>query len=167
MNSTYIQTLKKMTAALLLALVLLAGTQLPARADDAQAENIILTVGASDMLVDGATISVADGVPVLNNGRVYVPLRAVAEGFGAEVSYDAATGYVTIEEGDTEVIMNTLASIYSVNGDLKWMDMAPYVNADDRTMVPVRFVSDGLGYAVDTGKDENGNTTVTITRAAA
>jgi len=34
-------------------------------------------------------------------------------------------------------------------------------------MVPVRFVSDGLGYAVDTGKDENGNTTVTISRAAA
>lgn len=50
---------------------------------------------------------------------------------------------MTIEEGDTEVIMNTLASIYSVNGNLKWMDMAPYVNADGRTMVPVRFVSDG------------------------
>ena len=96
-----------------------------------------------------------------------MPLRAVAEGFGAEVNYDAATGDVTIEEGDTEVIMNTLASIYSVNGNLKWMDMAPYVNADGRTMVPVRFVSDGLGYAVDTGKDENGNTTVTISRAAA
>ena len=154
MNSNCIQTLKKMAAALLLALVLLTSTQLPARADDMAAENIILTVGAGDMLVDGATVSVADGVPVLNGGRVYVPLRAVAEGFG-------------IEEGDTEVIMNTLASIYSVNGNLKWMDMAPYVNADGRTMVPVRFVSDGLGYAVDTGKDENGNTTVTISRAAA
>ena len=167
MNSNCIQTLKKMAAALLLALVLLTSTQLPARADDMAAENIILTVGAGDMLVDGATVSVADGVPVLNGGRVYVPLRAVAEGFGAEVNYDAATGDVTIEEGDTEVIMNTLASIYSVNGNLKWMDMAPYVNADGRTMVPVRFVSDGLGYAVDTGKDENGNTTVAISRAAA
>lgn len=167
MNSNCIQTLKKMAAALLLALVLLTSTQLPARADDMAAENIILTVGAGDMLVDGATVSVADGVPVLNGGRVYVPLRAVAEGFGAEVNYDAATGDVTIEEGDTEVIMNTLASIYSVNGNLKWMDMAPYVNADGRTMVPVRFVSDGLGYAVDTGKDENGNTAVTISRAAA
>ena len=123
MNSNCIQTLKKMAAALLLALVLLTSTQLPARADDMAAENIILTVGAGDMLMDGATVSVADGVPVLNGGRVYVPLRAVAEGFGAEVNYDAATGDVTIEEGDTEVIMNTLASIYSVNGNLKWMDM--------------------------------------------
>ena len=41
MNSNCIQTLKKMAAALLLALVLLTSTQLPARADDMAAENII------------------------------------------------------------------------------------------------------------------------------
>ena len=80
MNSNCIQNLKKMAAALLLALVLLTSTQLPARADDMAAENIILTVGAGDMLVDGATVSVADGVPVLNGGRVYAPLpKALAQ----------------------------------------------------------------------------------------
>lgn len=74
MNSNCIQTLKKMAAALLLALVLLTSTQLPARADDMAAENIILhrsrwrhARGRRDRLYDG--------VPVLNGGRVYVPLR--------------------------------------------------------------------------------------------
>ena len=53
MNSNCIQTLKKMAAALLLALVLLTSTQLPARADDMAAENIILTVGAGDIFRAG------------------------------------------------------------------------------------------------------------------
>ena len=53
MNSNCIQNLKKMAAALLLALVLLTSTQLPARADDMAAENIILTVGAGDIYKAG------------------------------------------------------------------------------------------------------------------
>ena len=156
---------KSMVAAFLLTLVVAFGTVMPVFAAEEAAEHIILTVGAGEMLVDDETVSVADGVPVLNGGRIYVPLRAVAEGFGAQVNYDAATGDITITNGDNEVIMNTLASIYTVNGELKWMDMAPYVNSDSRTMVPVRFVSDGLGYALETGEDENGVTTVTFTRS--
>lgn len=159
--------LKSMAAALLLALFIGLGVSVPAHAQTEAAEHITLTVGAADMKVDDETVSIADGVPVLNNDRVYVPLRAVAEGFGADVQYDAATGDVTIEDADNEVIMNTLASVYTVNGELKWMDIAPYVNADGRTMVPVRFVSDGLGYNVETGKDDAGNTTVLITRGDA
>lgn len=169
MKTNTLHGMKKMVAALLLALMLVAGTVTPAQAKEQEstaAEHIILTVDSAEMLVDGEATSVADGVPVLKGGRVYVPLRAVAETFGAEVNYDHATGDVTITTADNEVIMNTLASVYTVNGTLKWMDMAPYINSESRTMVPVRFVSDGLGYAVDSGKDENGATTVTITRHA-
>lgn len=162
MNQGRINHFKKMAVALMLTMVVLLSSAAPVFAKDDAAQHIILTVGVSDMQLDDETISIKDGVPVLNGGRVYVPLRAVAEGFGAEVNYDAATGDVTITTDDNEVVMNTLASVYTVNGTLKWMDMAPYVNSDGRTMVPVRFVSDGLGYAIETGTDDNGATTVTI-----
>ena len=166
MQTRCMQALKMITAALLLLAALFVAV-LPAGAAERTADEITLTVGVSDMQVDDETVSIADGVPILNNGRVYVPLRAVAEAFGADVAYEAATGDVTITLDDTEVVMNTLASIYSVNGELRWMDMAPYINDYSRTMVPVRFVSDALGYSIDTSADDAGNTVVTITRAAA
>ena len=40
------------------------------------------------------------------------------------------------------------------------MDIAPYVNEDERNMVPVRFVSNALGYEVDLKED---NATIVIT----
>lgn len=169
MTMKWMQGIKKIAAALLLALVFATSMVTSAHAEESAstaAEHIVLTVDSADMRVDGEDVSIADGVPVLNGGRVYVPLRAVAETFGAEVNYDGVTGDVTITTAENEVIMNTLASVYTVNGTLKWMDMAPYINSASRTMVPVRFVSDGLGYEVDTGKDENGATTVIITRSA-
>ena len=88
------------------------------------------------------------------------PLRAVAEAFGAEVDFDSQTFDVTITSGKTSVVMNTYASLYTVNGELGWMDIAPYVNDDSRTMVPVRFVSTALGYDIDLKAD---NTTIIIT----
>lgn len=165
MNQGRINRYIKMAVALVLTVLVLVSSTMPAFAKDDAAEHIVLTVGVSEMQLGDETISIEDGVPVLNGGRVYVPLRAVAEGFGAEVDYDDATHDITIETEDTEVIMNTLASVYTVNGTLKWMDMAPYVNSDGRTMVPVRFVSDGLGYVLETGTDANGATTVTISRS--
>ena len=69
-------------------------------------------------------------VPVSNNGRVFFPLRAVAEAFGAEVDFDINACDITIISGNTTVVMNTHASLYTVNGELGWMDIAPYVNED-------------------------------------
>ena len=44
-----------------------------------------------------------DVEPVIENGRTLVPLRAIFETFGAQVSWDAATSTVTAKKGDTEV----------------------------------------------------------------
>lgn len=131
------------------------------------AQRIVLTIGEGNMEVDRTQVQIDGAVPLINNGRTYIPLRAVAEAFGAEVDYQGASGDITIENDGSKVVMNTLASVYSVNGVLKWMDMAPYVNSDDRTMVPVRFVSEGLGYNVETEKNDAGKIQfIIITRTA-
>lgn len=156
---------KNLAAALLVVMVAVLSMAAPLRAAEA-AEHIVLVVGEGEMMVDGTPVSVEDAVPVNNNGRVYIPLRAVAEAFGADVDYDGATGDITITNGTSTVIMNTLASVYTVNGSLKWMDIAPYVNSEGRTMVPVRFVSDGLGYGVEAAQGEAGYT-IDLTRTSA
>ena len=165
MENGRVNFLKNLAAALLAVMVAVLSMAAPLQAAEA-AEHIVLVVGESEMMVDGTPVSVEDAVPVNNGGRVYIPLRAVAEAFGAAVDYDGATGDITITNGTSTVIMNTLASVYTVNGSLKWMDIAPYVNSEDRTMVPVRFVSDGLGYGVEAAQGEAGYT-IDLTRTSA
>lgn len=156
------QGIKQALAVLLLGLMVMLGTVSPIQAAEkaAPAKNITMTIGAGEMLVDDKTVPIDGAVPVSNNGRVFIPLRAVAEAFGAEVDFDINTYDITIISGNTTVVMNTHASLYTVNGELGWMDIAPYVNDDERTMVPVRFVSNALGYEIDLIAD---NSTIVIT----
>lgn len=155
------QSVQRVVAAFLLGLMVMMGIAAPIQAAEkaAPAKNITLTVGKDEMLVDDETVSIKDAVPVNNGGRVFIPLRVVAEAFGAEVDYDSSNNDIRIISKDTTVVMNTHASLYTVNGALGWMDIAPYVNQDNRTMVPVRFVSVALGYSVDMKPD---NKTIAI-----
>jgi hypothetical protein len=44
-----------------------------------------------------------------------------------------------------EAAFTMSTNTYVVNGEVKVMDVAPYVSAEGRTMVPVRFLADALG----------------------
>ncbi len=88
-----------------------------------------------------------DVVPFQQNDRVFVPLRLIAEAYGAGVKWDEATQGITITSLDTEVKMNLGAKTYTVNGEAKEMDVEP-VTVSDRTFVPIRAVSEALGKSV-------------------
>ena len=47
---------------------------------------------------------------------------------------------------------------YAVNGTVYQMDAAPYINSDGRTMVPIRFVAEVMGYDVQAISGANGLT---------
>ena len=107
------QGIKQALAVLLLGLMVMLGTVSPIQAAEkaAPAKNITMTIGAGEMLVDDKTVPIDGAVPVSNNGRVFIPLRAVAEAFGAEVDFDINTYDITIISGNTTVVMNTHASL--------------------------------------------------------
>ena len=48
------------------------------------------------MLVDGEKVTL-DAVPIVISGRTLVPVRAIAEGLGATVSWDDSAKTVKIE----------------------------------------------------------------------
>lgn len=100
--------------------------------------------------------------PIIENDRTLVPMRFLFEQMGAEVEWDnttqTATATVPIspdtqmstfnnaeEKSVTFSINDTTAT---VNGESATMDV-PARLVNDKTMVPLRFLSENLGYNVE------------------
>ena len=50
--------------------------------------------------IDGALIQ-CDVPPIIENSRVFLPMRAAAEAMGASVVWDNASRSISVEKGDT------------------------------------------------------------------
>ena len=98
--------------------------------------------------VNGEPVVFADQEPVEIEGRVLVPLRAIFEALGATVDWnDKNQSVISKKNGKTiQVTINSLTML--CDGRIKTLDV-PACLMNDRTMVPVRAVSEGLGAAVE------------------
>ncbi len=95
-----------------------------------------------------------DSNPFVENGRTFVPMRKIFEKLGATIEWDNDTETVTATKG-SDVIKLTIGSNKAiVNGVEKELD-APAQLKNDRTMVPLRFVSESLGLKVDWSESNN------------
>ncbi len=106
-------------------------------------------VGQTNVLLNDKCISFADAAPEAKNGRTMVPLRATLEAMGATVDYEQATKTVTVT-GEKASFTHVIGSdvITLSDGTAVKMDVASYSTPSNRTMVPVRFFSQVLGYDV-------------------
>ena len=132
------------------------GTQIFAVGKDSVGDVVVMSIGSNEIIVNDAKATI-DAAPMVQNDRTYVPFRALAEAFGAEVAYDEATQAVTAELNGVTVVMTIGSATYTVNGEEKTMDVAPFINGS-RTMVPVRFAAEAFGIKVIPTYDENGAT---------
>ncbi len=111
------------------------------------------------VLVDGNAVEF-DVAPVINDGRTLVPVRAIFEAIGAKVSWDGATKTVYSDMNDTKISLKINDNILSKNGENITLDV-PAKLINDRTMVPVRAISEAYGcYVFWNGKNR---TVVVIT----
>lgn len=85
--------------------------------------------------------------PYIANDRTMVPVRAVAESFDCNVGWDAPTRKVTITSSDKEINLFIDSTLAYVNGQEVTLDVAPQIR-NDITFVPVRFVTENMGYNV-------------------
>lgn len=99
-----------------------------------------------------------DQPPLIRNGSTLVPLRAIFEMMGAQVSWDEATQTVTADKGNTVITLTLGNQVATVNGESITLNQ-PAIQVNNRTLVPLRFVSVALGATV--GWD-NGTQTVSI-----
>ncbi len=132
------------------------GTQIFAVGTGSAGDVVVMSIGSNEIVINDAKATI-DAAPMVQNDRTYVPFRALAEAFGAEVAYDEATQAVTAELNGVTVVMTIGSATYTVNGEEKTMDVAPFINGS-RTMVPVRFAAEAFGIKVIPTYDENGAT---------
>ena len=101
------------------------------------------------VVVNGQKINFPDANPFIDeNGRTQVPVRFVGEALGADVGWDGNTRTVTVEQGRNKISLVVGKSEYTINSRTVKMDTTVVI-VDDRTFVPVRFVSEALGADVD------------------
>ncbi|AMJ40245.1 stalk domain-containing protein [Anaerotignum propionicum] len=81
----------------------------------------------------------------IKNGVTLVPLRAISEALGGEVSWDAETQTVVIKNGDTVVQITANSTTATVNGETVKISAPPTKNCG-RTYVPLRFLAEALGF---------------------
>jgi len=89
-----------------------------------------------------------DQIPVIENGRTLVPLRAIFEKIGASVEWNADTQTVTAIKGDTTISLTVNNATANKNGEAVSLDV-PAKIINGRTLVPVRFVADCFGVNVE------------------
>jgi len=100
-----------------------------------------------------------DQPPIVRSGRVFVPLRGVFEQLGASVVY--ANGQINATGNGRTVSLTIGSTQATVNGQQQILDVAPFI-VGSRTLVPLRFIAQSLGAAVDWN---DSTSTVTITGA--
>ena len=90
-----------------------------------------------------------DQPPVIISGRTYVPLRGIFEALGAKVDWNEKLKTITATRDGAVTIRLTVDSVIAfINGMNITMDQPPIL-VYNRTMVPVRFVSEVMRYRVN------------------
>lgn len=102
------------------------------------------------VVVNEKEVNFPDQKPFVDNrvGRTFVPLRFVSEALGCQVDWDNETQTATAQREGTYIEMKIGLVTPVVNSEIKTLD-APARVVNQRTMVPLRFVSEALGEYVD------------------
>lgn len=112
---------------------------------------VTLHLQSKQMEINQAGITtnvILDTAPVAPNGTTLVPVRAISEAFGSTVEWDGVNQNVTIKKGETVIKLKLGSKIAYVNGNtIEMLEAAQIING--RTVVPLRFVSENMGYSVE------------------
>ncbi len=95
-----------------------------------------------------------DVAPIIQNDRVLVPMRAIFEGLNCSVDYTDIDGrqLITAKNDGNTIGLEIGSNEMTVNDKKVRLDTAPVIT-DDRTLVPLRAVSESLDCNVDWNGD--------------
>lgn len=116
----------------------------------ATAKAAVFVIGQSSFTTDGTSVTM-DVAPFIKASRTFVPVRFAAQALGVSdgnIIWDGVKKTVTLIKGDRVVQMTIGSKTMLINGAAVTMDVAPEIVAPGRTMLPVRFVAQGLGATV-------------------
>ncbi|MDA8336119.1 MAG: copper amine oxidase N-terminal domain-containing protein [Peptococcaceae bacterium] len=86
--------------------------------------------------------------PVIEQGRILMPVRSLMDALGGQVNWDRATRTVTAQNGNTTVTMRIGADDMLVNGRSVPLDV-PAAIIGGRAMLPLRAMAQAMGMNVN------------------
>ena len=118
-----------------------------------ETDNITVTVDNTPLTFDVE--------PIIENDRVLVPMRKIFETLGANVEWNGNTQTVTATKDEIKINLQIGNTEMQVNGKAVTLDAAPKL-LNDRTLVPVRAVSESLNANVDWNEKTRKVTVTTV-----
>jgi len=125
--------MKRITAVLLLALILVISQTFIAPAQGQETVSV---------LVDGLSLD-SDVEPIILNSCTMVPFRTIAEAMNINVSWDDQTRTVNASDGNIRVCLQIDNRTAYNNSIPVTLDTAPQI-VNGRTMIPLRFFSEAF-----------------------
>jgi hypothetical protein len=109
------------------------------------------------VFVNGSQVRFPDEQPYMDSskGRVYIPVRFVSEALGADVEWQQEQQNILINKDKMMILLHSGSRDVYVDGRFYTLD-APLSMVNGRNMIPLRFVSEALGAAVEWTADSSG-----------
>jgi hypothetical protein len=116
-------------------------------------DKIVLQIGNRTATVNGKEVEL-DVAPYIKNGRTMVPLRFIAESFGASIGYDSVERSIMVYTNDVYIWLQignpeAIIEYKGVMGKERIILEAPPEIVDSRTFVPIRFISEAFGATIE------------------
>ena len=151
-----VMELKKAAALVLIVVILMSCTNVYALKE----QQLILHMDGKQVTYKAPPVTIKLDGEVLNSDvpaviiddRTLVPIRIITESTGASVDWDGESYQVTINTGDKRVKLKINSSEMDINGSKVKLEV-PAKLINDRTMVPVRAITEVLG--LDVGWDSS------------
>ncbi|MGE5418089.1 MAG: copper amine oxidase N-terminal domain-containing protein [Acidobacteriota bacterium] len=111
--------------------------------------NASFYIGSNVMESDGTKV-IMDVAPYIKDGRTFVPVKFLGQALGvadSNIVWDATAQTATLTKDAKTIVLTIGSKTAKVNGADVAMDVAPEI-VGGRTMLPARYVAEGLGYQV-------------------
>jgi len=101
-----------------------------------------------NVTINGQLVNFSGQAPAIIDGRTLVPIRAVFEGLGFTVDWNAATESATISSDGVIMIITVGSDSFTVNGNTHQLDVPAQVIGGS-VLVPLRQPLEALGFDLD------------------
>lgn len=96
--------------------------------------------------------SIAYLPPVIKQGGILIPVKAITKSLGANLVWDNENQTVTITKEETTIVINLATKSATVNGTEVALQNDNTVN--NGTLVPLKFIAENLGIELDKADEE-------------
>ena len=115
---------------------------------------VCVTADEKDIIVilNGEAVEFSGTLPIIVEGRVMVPMRAIFEALGAEVTWNQQEQTAYAKKKRTEIEIQIGNQFMRKNWSTITLDVA-FVLENGRTLVPVRAIAESFGVTVEWDSD--------------